>query len=555
MPTTSTLRPLENLALAVCLESTSSDPSPATTFTAFEHPEGVEIALVNVPYGTSGESMRPLGLASLGAYLEAQGISTRGFDFSDSQASPEELVERFGLEQYPVIGLSFYNTNATLAFRMAKAIKVRNPLSIVVGGGPHVSAASDRLFRDHPEIDIAVKNEGEVTAAELLTSIREGRPINGIAGISCHKDGRHLVTGDRDRLDDLDSLPAPIFDFVRDGGDGKRLHFFDRRTRQLKQATAVVTSRSCPFRCSFCAIILIGRKWRKASAWKIVEDLAAMERHRSVTFGHIYFLDANFFVDPRRTLEVARELNAYRPTLTFSFSTRVNQLIRGKSYLAELERLGLRAIELGIESGSDAALRRFTKDTSSAQNAEAIRLLNANNIQLFLDFVMFDAEATLEDLRLNIDFLEANSLDTYVPWDHIFSYMTPYLGTAIRTHYEQISSRTFEEDALPDPVTLILDSKVRDIFREVNNLRPIVPQMAKALWATESRIGGDWCEEQARLKLNAATLRRLPYLLLRNLIRQAESGQPIALKHAFPTFFGDDGEAHTCEEFLTYALH
>jgi hypothetical protein len=69
-----------------------------------------EIALVNVPYGLNGErSMRPLGLAYLGAFLEAHDITAKGFDFSDCSQPLEDLVHRYHLFRFPVVGLSFYN--------------------------------------------------------------------------------------------------------------------------------------------------------------------------------------------------------------------------------------------------------------------------------------------------------------------------------------------------------------------------------------------------------------------------------------------------------------
>src|SRR5690348_10418066 len=112
------------------------------------------IALINVPYGTGGESMRPLGLSYLGSYLNAHQIKTRGFDFSDSSLSPETLVRKYSLDEFPLVGLSFYNVNAPLAYRMARCIKLANPKSLIVAGGPHASAAYTTMFKSHPEIDV-----------------------------------------------------------------------------------------------------------------------------------------------------------------------------------------------------------------------------------------------------------------------------------------------------------------------------------------------------------------------------------------------------------------
>jgi anaerobic magnesium-protoporphyrin IX monomethyl ester cyclase len=534
-------------------EKTVSTEAIGTRSAPLAEPAG-RIALVNVPYGSSGgQSMRPLGLSYLGAYLLARGIPARGFDFSDSTLAPEDLVEAYRLFDYPAVGLSFYNVNATLAYRMAKAIKARNPRCRTIAGGAHASATHRTLFERHPEIDIVIRNEGEEALCEVLAALAEGRPVHEIAGVTCQRDLGVAAGPDRERLDDLDALPPPIFDFEREGAS-KPLFFYDRETGEVKPAAALVTSRSCPYRCSFCAIILIGRAWRRASPAKIVADLQALEAHDGVEYRHIYFLDANFFVDARRTVQVAKALQEYRPEITFSFSTRVNQLVRGKALLPELRRLGLRAVELGVESGSEAALRRFTKDTTPRQNEEALRLLRENDLQLFLDFIMFDAEADLDDLATNLRFLERNGLDTYVSWDHLFSHMTPYLGTAIRDHYEQVLGLRFDEDTLPEPASLLRDPAVREVFRELYKLMPSLGRLTAALYELEERLDGPWGPETARRRLNAVTLRRLPFTILRNLVSQAKLGEPVSFERAVPAFLDELGRPHSMEEFLSHAL-
>ncbi|MCA6098179.1 B12-binding domain-containing radical SAM protein [Bradyrhizobium australafricanum] len=512
------------------------------------------IALVNVPYGadTTG-SFKPLGLASLGSYLTAHGISVVGFDVSDSQKTIETIVRDFKLAEFPVVGLSFYNSNAHTAFEMARAIKHVNSSVIIIAGGPHASASHSTMSLDHPEIDIIVRNEGEEVLRDVMECLLHGISLDDVKGISGHQSGNLRINSERERLNDLDALPPPTFHFERENPESEAL-FFDRSARRFRQATALVTSRSCPFRCSFCAIILIGRKWRKMSAAKVVADFRALERDGQTKYEHIYFLDANFFVDYRRSLEIARALNGYRADITFSFSTRVNQLIHGQSALAELKRLGLRAVELGIESGSDAALRRFAKDVTVAENDRAIVLLKEHDIQLFLDFIMFDAETTLDDLSLNLSFLERNGLDSYVPWDHLFSYMTPYLGTEIRRHYQDKLQIELSNDDLPVPRNCVTPGAVRQIFDELWSLRPWMSGLAGALQQLERRRRTVGCRESARTALNAATIRRLPFLVLRNLVSSAKAGQIPSLRSAIPFLYRDGGTACTLEEFLNDAF-
>jgi radical SAM superfamily enzyme YgiQ (UPF0313 family) len=512
-----------------------------------------EVALVNIPYGVGGEAMRPLGLAALGAYLIDNGIRARGFDFSTCQESPQHLVDRYELHQYWVVGLSFYNTNALLAFDFARAIKARNSSAVVVAGGPHVNATYLTVCARHPELDAVIRDEGEESFLHFLERLAAGPPVGSLPGVVHHLDGDIVIGPQRDRIASLDRLPPAVFHFEGDSTE-QPLIYFDRHDDRLRRATAMVTSRSCPYRCSFCAIILIGRQWRRATPEKVVSDFQAMENAAGHHLEHVYFLDANFFVVPRRALVIAEQLHNFRPDLTFSFSTRVNQLLRGASFLPELAARGLRAVELGIESGSLSALKRFAKDTTPEDNSGAIRLLREHGLQLFLDFIMFDAEASLDDLDANIRFLEANGLDSYAPWDHTGSHLTPYLGTDIRRHYEEELGFELEDDVLPDPAMLLRDQAVRAVFCEMQRLRPELPRLRRALDGVELALAQQatepWGREQARLALNAASLRRLPFLVLRRLVRQARSGCNPVLEEALPTLVDDDGVPVELNDFI-----
>jgi len=507
--------------------------------------------------------MRPLGLAYISAYLHSRGRDVDTYDFSDSLTAPDELVRRFDLAHYRVVGLSFYNVNALLAFSMAQAIKEENPRCVVVAGGPHATAADVSMLRRHPEIDVVVRNEGEVTFLELVNAILRGDRFTGIQGLSYRANLGEpdvICEPDRARIDNLDELPAPIVTFRGDQPEVPLVFPEDpepylKRAGRTRDAVAMITSRSCPYNCSFCAIIIIGRQWRAASAEKVAADFAELDKAAGNRYQHVYFLDANFFVNARRAVRIGEALQRTKPGVTFSFATRANQVIKGKTHLERLRELGLRSIEIGIESASPQALERYAKDVTPEQNEEALEILRSLGIKLGLDFIMFDAESTITDLRLNLEFFERNGLDTYVPWESIFTYMTPYLGTPIRTHYEQLLARKFDEDILPDPASLIIDPIVRQIFNESHKLCSTVPMMQRAVETLEQRcLEEPWSRETARMMLNAATLRRFYFCTLYNLVDAAETGRTIRLEDALPRLTRDDGALVNLREVIDYAL-
>jgi radical SAM superfamily enzyme YgiQ (UPF0313 family) len=494
--------------------------------------------------------MLPLGLISIAAYARDRGYPVGLYDYGalnslDQLLSAEHLSR---IVAHDVIGLSIYNANALLAFSLACAIRRAHPHARIVAGGPHPTSCPEEVMRACCEIDYIVKGEGEIPFTQLLALAPDQNP-SSIAGVVWRRGDLIIDNGRSVVVDDLDELPAPVVELAAAPADP--LRFYDHVEGRVKRAVAMSTSRSCPYSCSFCAIILIGRKWRRASPAKVVSDFEAL-RAASGPYEHIYFMDANFFVDANRCVQLAEALSRLPEPPTFSFSTRVNQIVRAAGHVRRLTELGLRAVELGVESASPEALIRFAKDTTEQQNDAALDILDALGLRLILDFIMFDAECSLNDLQTNLEFIHRHGLDSYVPWDHLYSSMTPYLGTPIRKHYESLLGLRFPIHELPAAAPLLRDPLVARVYEEFTRVEKLVPRLTSAVRATQLRAMrlGSNDVEGARAMLNAVTLRRLPFVLLGNLVAAAQVGDSVEFERALPPFRADDGSIINLDELL-----
>jgi radical SAM superfamily enzyme YgiQ (UPF0313 family) len=123
-----------------------------------------------------------------------------------------------------------------------------------------------------------------------------------------------------------------------------------------------------------------------------------------------YFADANFFGPGRagqeRALRIAALIKERR--IRFGIEGRVNDI--HDETIGALADAGLHRLLIGIESGRDASLKRLNKMTTVAQNEEAIRILRKHGIEPNVGFIMFEPDASLEDLRCNLEFLKRNDL-------------------------------------------------------------------------------------------------------------------------------------------------
>ena len=209
--------------------------------------------------------------------------------------------------------------------------------------------------------------------------------------------GRGRLTAARPLIADLDALPFP------------------RRTPEMwrLREVNVAGSRGCYGACTFCTInpFYGGRSaWRPRSPENVLAEieaaLAAQPAKR-----RFYFADPNFFGPGargrERALALARLIRE-RVHIRFGLEGRVNDL--DEELVEALVSAGFDELLIGLESGSDETLRRLNKRTTVAQNRRALSILRSYGIEPNVGFIMFEPGSSLEDVRVNLAFLEEERL-------------------------------------------------------------------------------------------------------------------------------------------------
>ncbi|MFK4687377.1 B12-binding domain-containing radical SAM protein [Streptomyces pristinaespiralis] len=495
------------------------------------------IAFVNPSVGFSDRrKSKPIGLAYLMAYLEQRGFPSSGFDFGDSEDDPVGLARLYGLDGYDVVGFSVYNESFRSSVAMAEWIKSRNPHCLIVLGGPHATAVHEHIVRRYGCVDVVVRREGEEAMLDVVRALDDPVALRRIKGTTWGApggDGEPVVNPDRPFVPDLDQIPFPDAEFTSHSGYPD-LTYFDSVQGRLKAALTICSSRSCPYNCSFCGVLTIGRKYRSREADRVVAELLHFRERHQIHYEHVYFSDANFFVSPTRALEVAEALHEADANISFSFGTRVNQILKAADILPRLKECGLRFIELGIESASEPVLERLAKHVRPAVNLAAVRLLRRLGIEISLDFIMLDPATTLDDIRANAEFLREAGFYDYVPHDHLYTALVLYEGTPIRDFYAERYGEVYDPDDLPNPFTMF---EVPAVQRFSDTLRAFRRQwqdridealsrgeLALASLAAGGEGNGIDRASHAQLQLDVVSLRHAPNLLFEALLDDAEQG-------------------------------
>ena len=383
------------------------------------------VLLVMVPFGD--RQHQPLGVAYVAGALLGAGHDVRLLAPSRLRSLDEATVAT-AVRDVDLVGFSSTTPAFPETLRFAAAVKAARPGLPVVLGGYHGTALHRQVLERHQEFDAVVRGEGEETAVELVAAWAGGSPPDrAIAGVT-HRRGEELSVGPgRPRLTNLTRLPRPARDLLPPPAEFAR--YYDPVSRRSKVEANIGSSRGCPYHCSFCSIVSFygESRIRFRDPADVVAEIAELARGSGIE--SVWFSDDNFLAAPRRALAIFRGVKECGGDIVFRAATRADQLLRAQGMLCELKALGLRQVELGIENGSQSALDRHAKGARVEDNAAAIALLRRLDIQVRLDFILFDPLTTIAELDENLRFLKANLGPGHRTHTAIYRWLHLYHGT------------------------------------------------------------------------------------------------------------------------------
>jgi anaerobic magnesium-protoporphyrin IX monomethyl ester cyclase len=381
------------------------------------------VALVNPPYPEDVPQavFIPLGISYLAAVLEQQGYEVDVVDLQVSRPTQKQLEDKFRNLNPDVIGVTSATVTYLPALQILKAAKTALPNCTTMIGGPHVTVLDERTFIESADVDIVVRGEGEQTMLELAGLVSDGnlKSLSEVSGITFRRHGQIFRSPDRPFMQDIDLLPYPA-----------HKHFDVSRYRiSGKVYMPIITSRGCPFYCTFCAAYkMCGRGFRARSPSKVVDELEWLRD----TFGAkaFAFYDDTFTYNVNRAMAICDEMKTRKFDLPWDCRTRVDKV--SKELLTRLRSTNCQLIHFGVESGSQQMLNTMRKGTTVEQNAKAIKLAKESDILVAISLVIGYPGETPEMLQQTIDFIHKTKPDYVYMCEAV-----PYPGTDLYTYIKQ----------------------------------------------------------------------------------------------------------------------
>jgi len=315
----------------------------------FVHPHGSNFMPGVQDITTIFNIMPPLGIMSIAAWLERHGIEVGIIDCYATPMGIDDLADEVVRRRPDAVGFSTTTSAFGEGYRIACAVKERDARIVTVFGGAHPCTMGAPLLDDFPAIDYLVIGEGEQTMLELARAGFTG--VDAIPGIAMRCDGKGAFTGQRELIANLDDLPFPAYHLLPGFPKRYTLPLFSFPTAPN---TSIISSRGCPYACSYCDRSVFSRGFRFNSPEYIVEHVAMLNRNYGVR--HVFFYDDLFTFDRKRVAEFC-DLKAKKGLkVTYNCIARLEHV--DEELLTLLKRSGCWQVNFGIESGDPEVLKK-----------------------------------------------------------------------------------------------------------------------------------------------------------------------------------------------------
>ena len=320
-------------------------------------------------------------------------------------------------EHKPAI-IAFSVMTGMHAWVLETAARLKKELRcLIVLGGPHPTFFPEVI--ENQGIDIICRGEGEAAMVELADALSASRDFSSICNLWVKDADKQIIRNDvRPLLQDLDTLAFT---------DQKLYSRYP--ALQDEPVHVMISSRGCPFNCSFCFNHQMaelyrgkGRYVRHRSVTCVLDEIAEVTATGAID--RIYFADDTFSLDKTWLKDF---LPAYgrRFRIPFHCLVRINQIDNELAGL--LRENGCETVFFGIESG-DEAIRNgmINKVISDEDILRGAAILKKHGITFrtynILGFPGETFEQAMKTVSINI------AIGTDFPWCSLFM---PYPGTRL----------------------------------------------------------------------------------------------------------------------------
>lgn len=372
----------------------------------------------------------PLRLLYVAAYLRASGVALDLIDANGEDLSFVQIKKIIKEKKPQVVIFTCSPTTMAYDCEVAKNAKEVNKEIVTVLDDSHiVPVYPEKVLNKFADIDILIRGESEETSHLVIKNLKS---LDKVPGIS-FRIGKKIIHQNEASPVDINSLPLPAYDLVNLD------NYYSWTFGKAKRLATILTSVSCPFKCSFCIVggatiwRGFGDKWRSKTPNKVLEEIKYLYEKFNVC--NFYFFDETFTINKQRVNDICNKIIDYKMKINWSCNSRVDTV--DFETLKHMRKSGCWNICFGLESGSQKVLESINKNTDLKQAVSVFKACEKFGIKTSASFMIGlpeDNEITLKETLLFAKKLNPDRVQ--------FVITTAYPGTYL---YEQVKKENLLE--------------------------------------------------------------------------------------------------------------
>lgn len=354
---------------------------------------------------TTGIVYMPFGLAQFAAVLQKKNIDLNVIDaYGESPytikekdgflfvgLSTEKIIKKIPEKTKIVILYAINMTSHISLMEIARELKKIHTDIIIVAMENTQAVTAYSLSKIQKDlykegIDYILTGEPEERGVAFILSLLKKRSVKKIDGIGLKKNKKIYYKPPKKMITDLDKLPFPAWELFPFEKYWKLK--YAHGPFQTKKYLPLLTSRGCPFNCTFCVIPDINnRKWRSHSANYVVDAMEYYINKLGVNEFHIE--DVNPTVSDDRIKQICREITRRKLNVIWKFASGTKlETIKNKETIDLLDTAGCNYISFSPESGSDSVLKSINKPFNRTHAYNMLNVIKKTRIKTQACFVI-----------------------------------------------------------------------------------------------------------------------------------------------------------------------
>jgi len=381
------------------------------------------IVLINPPVAEIPKSQifvttMPLGLAYIASCLEKNGFNIKLIDAlglaiektSDWKhglrlrgLTIDKIIAAIPSESEIICISANFTSQHKVYVDLVSRLREAFPKKKLILGGNEATANFKRYLGIGA--NFVVLGESETTLLKLSKALSKSKPgsVSGIDGLAFMKNGKLVFRAKKECIKNLDQLPFPnrrLFP-LENYWKAKRSH-----GPVNKRFTAIISSRGCPYNCSYCSSsVFWGRHWAARKPENFVKEIEECVERYGITEFEIE--DDNLTLDIKRAKKIFELLKEKNLGITWTTPNGVRPEKLDMATLKLMKESGCKLIVLAPESGSQRILKDvYNKHIDLENIATVVRDCNTLGIKTTAFFVVGLPVETEQDRKQTKKYLK-----------------------------------------------------------------------------------------------------------------------------------------------------